>query len=296
MLKPTTADAIAALQEALATLPSELEARSEFFVQWRAHTAQVLETAFPDDHEPVRSFKEIEFSPRRLPKDEKREAQLRLDAYLAGCAAARTLIESLLWRLNTASTAEKQKEDAAAASPPAPEAKPATRPEPQSLPESLPEPPSVSLPAPLREPAPVLVPEPPPLVIIESSRPARQDPAPLACSARFQSNFPSIAAIAGGTMDSREVCGPVRSSMARVLSAWEKGDRDMAMAFSAQLLAELTLLSRNEPFKAVFDNMVSKAFDASDANGANGAAEVVKDAAPLCVWSLVAAMTEVMKN
>ena len=89
-------------------------------------------------------------------------------------------------------------------------------------------------------------------------------------------------------METRELCLPVRTSLTRVLSAWDKGDRDMALVLSAQLLADLTVLSRDDKFKATFEKVVSKSFE-------NGAAEAVKSAAPLCVWSLVAAMNEVMR-
>ena len=64
MIKTTLADAPVALQEAIAELPSGLEARSDFFVQWRGRTIELLERVFAEDHEPARLFKEIEFSPR----------------------------------------------------------------------------------------------------------------------------------------------------------------------------------------------------------------------------------------
>ena len=89
-------------------------------------------------------------------------------------------------------------------------------------------------------------------------------------------------------METRELCSPVRTSLSRVLGAWDKGDRDMALMLSAQLLADLTVLSRDEKFKATFDKVVSKSFE-------NGTGEAVKSAGPLCVWSLVAAMNEVMR-
>jgi len=99
MLKTTAADAADVLKSALATLPSEAEARSDFFVQWRTRTIELLERLFPQDAEPTRLFKELEFSPRRIAKNDPREDQLRLDAYLAGCAAARSLIESLIQKV-----------------------------------------------------------------------------------------------------------------------------------------------------------------------------------------------------
>ena len=89
-------------------------------------------------------------------------------------------------------------------------------------------------------------------------------------------------------METRELCSPVRNSLTRVLTAWDKGDRDMALVLSAQLLADLTVLSRDEKFKATFEKVVSKSFE-------NGAAEAIKSSAPLCIWSLVAAMNEVMR-
>ena len=94
-------------------------------------------------------------------------------------------------------------------------------------------------------------------------------------------------------MDSRELCAPVRSSLARVLGAWDSGDQDMALVLSAQLLAELTVLSRHDRFKSAFENVVAKAFDP---RSAPGVLDAVKSAAPLCLWSLVAAMNEVMKR
>src|SRR5204863_429563 len=83
MLKTTTADAVASLREAIAGLPSEAEVRSEFFVQWRSRTIDLLERLFPQDPEPTRQFNELEFSPRRIGKKDSQE-QLKLDAYLAG--------------------------------------------------------------------------------------------------------------------------------------------------------------------------------------------------------------------
>ena len=94
--------------------------------------------------------------------------------------------------------------------------------------------------------------------------------------------------IFGANMDTKELCAPVRSSLSRVLGAWDKGDRESALVLSAQLLAELTVLSRDERFKGAFEKVVNTAFD-------NDASEAVKAAAPKCMWSLVAAMNEVMK-
>lgn len=101
MLRLSPADAVASLREAMNTLPTDLDARADFFVQWRARTVAALELIFNGDHETVRQFKEIEFSPRRLTKNEAKDAQLKLDAYLAGCAASRAFLESLAGRVMT---------------------------------------------------------------------------------------------------------------------------------------------------------------------------------------------------
>ena len=228
MLKTTPADTITSLQEAVATLPVEGEVRGEFFVQWRTRTIDLLERLFAEDPEPARQFKEIEFSPRRLTKNEVRDEQLKLDAYLAGCAAARTLLESLIR----------------------------------------------SLTAPAEVPPDVQGEVQTPAVLIDATPLPEPD---------------AGGVISGGIMDTQSLCAPVRGSLARVLGAWDKGDRDAALVLSAQLLADLTVLSREERFKGAFDKVVGQAFD-------NGASEAVKAAAPLCMWSLVAAMNEVMKN
>ncbi|HEY8750980.1 MAG TPA: hypothetical protein VIM11_23550 [Tepidisphaeraceae bacterium] len=226
MLKTTAADAADVLKSALATLPSEAEARSDFFVQWRTRTIELLERLFPQDAEPTRLFKELEFSPRRIAKNDPREDQLRLDAYLAGCAAARSLIESLI----------------------------------QKVAASLFEP-SAQVQGEAQTPA----------ILIDTTPVSDAD-----------------GVISGGKMDTLELCAPVRSSLSRVLGAWDRGDRDTALVLSAQLLAELTLLARDDRFKGAFEKVVSNAFD-------EGATEAVKASAPKCMWSLVAAMNEVMK-
>ena len=233
MLKNTPADTIDSLREAVATLPAEGEVRGEFFTQWRTRTIELLERIFPDDPEPARQFKEIEFSPRRLTKDEVRDEQLKLDAYLSGCAAARTVLESLIQLLSA----------------PVCPATPEVQGEVQT-----------------------------PAVMIDAS--PLPDPEP---------ETDANGVISGATMDTQTLCAPVRGSLARVLGAWDKGDRDVALVLSAQLLAELTVLSRDDRFKGAFEKVVSTAFD-------NGASDAVKAAAPLCMWSLVAAMNEVMKN
>ena len=92
-------DALTLLREALATLPSELDARADFFVQWRARTIHNLELIFPDRPEIVGQFKEIEFSPRRLTNKDTRDEQLKLDAFLSGCVAARAQLEELVRQL-----------------------------------------------------------------------------------------------------------------------------------------------------------------------------------------------------
>jgi hypothetical protein len=230
MLKTTPADAADSLREAIASLPSEAEARSEFFVQWRTRTTERLERLFADP-EPARQFKEIEFSPRLLAKNDARVDQLRLDAYLSGCVAARALIEALIQNLTTISLY----------------APPITSNEVQGEAQT-------------------------PAVLIDTTPASNPD-----------------GVISGATMDTLELCAPVRSSLSRVLGAWDRGDRDTALVLSAQLLAELTVLSRDDRFKGAFDKVVSNAFD-------NGASEAVKSSAPKCMWSLVAAMNEVMKT
>ena len=61
------------------------------------------------------------------------------------------------------------------------------------------------------------------------------------------------------------------------------------MLVSAQLLADLTVLSREEKFKTVFEKVLSKTLE-------NGTAEAVKAAAPMCVWSMLSAINELSKN
>jgi len=288
MLRTTTIDAVTSIQEALTTLPSELEARSEFFVQWRTRTVETLETGFREDPGPARLFKDIEFSPRRLTKDEARDAQLKLDAYLAGCAAARTLLESLLWRLNTAGgkPAESQAVQVQAATPQLPAANSAPAPAPAvavpvvvaAVPVAVAAVPVAVVPIPLQAaPVPVAVPAAPTL----PSPPVEAVPP-------YVDSF-----VTGGSMEARDLCAPVRSSLSRVLGAWDRGDREMALVLSAQLLADLTVLARHDQFRSTFENVVSNAVDSG---ALPGGAEAFKSAAPLCVWSLVAAMNEVMRN
>jgi hypothetical protein len=238
-------DAVTLLGQALATLPSELDARAEFFVQWRARTIQNLELIFPKDLSVVSAFKEIDFSPRRLTKNETRDAQLKLDAFLSGCVTARAQLEELVRRLLAG-------------------------PDEPCINELIPPAPQV--------PAPIA---PEPLEV--------KPEAPLAQVKRTPVPDPIIK---GAHMSSHELCAPVRTSLSRVLGAWERGDRDAALVLSAQLLADLTVLSRDDQFKSAFDGVVSK-FVGRD--GAAGALDSLQTAAPLCVWSMMAAMNEVMK-
>jgi len=268
MLKTTAADAVADLQEALTALPSESDVRSEYFAQWRGRTADALDRIFHDDPEPVRQFKDIEFSPRRLTKDDAKDAQLKLDAYLAGCAAARTLLESLMWRLTTAGLPKEDKPI-------------------QTLPltsEPLVFEAVVAAPAPVVTAVAAVAPVAP---VLPSG--------PVVRRARVaETRFSDSPVLAGATMDSRELCDPVRNSLARVLGAWDRGERDMVLLLSAQLLADLTVLSRQDRFKTAFEKVLSKASDPSIA--ATPALDALKAAGPLCIWSMVAAMNEVMKN
>jgi hypothetical protein len=245
-------DALTLLREALATLPSELDARAEFFVQWRARTIQSLELIFADNPAAVAAFKEIEFSPRRLTKDETRDAQLKLDAFLSGCVTARAQMEELVRHL--------------LAEPEAP------TPEPMPRAEAEMQPLIAEAPVPQPSLAEAVLPE----------------PAPLAATPQL----PAEPVIKGAHMSSHELCAPVRSSLSRVLGAWERGDRDAALVLSAQLLADLTVLSRDDHFKSAFDGVVSK-FVGRD--GLSKGLDSLQSAAPLCVWSMMAAMNEVMK-
>lgn len=243
-------DALTLLRESLAILPSELDARADFFVQWRSRTIQNLELIFPDDVAVAAAFKQIDFSPRRLTKNEARDAQLRLDAFLSGCVVARAHLEEAIRRL----LAEPE------------------------LPRVV-----------LSEPVPdTHETAEEPITEEETSLPVTSQTAVAAVS-----TDPSAGAvIKGAHMSSHELCAPVRSSLSRVLGAWERGDRDAALVLSAQLLADLTVLSRDDQFRHAFDGVVSK-FVGSD--GVPGALDSLQAAAPLCVWSLMAAMNEVMK-
>ncbi|HWE98138.1 MAG TPA: hypothetical protein VG269_29605 [Tepidisphaeraceae bacterium] len=256
-------DALTLLREALATLPSELDARAEFFVQWRARTIQSLELIFADNPAPAAAFKEIEFSPRRLTKDETRDAQLKLDAFLSGCVTARAQMEELVRHL--------------LAEPEAP------TPEPMPQVEAAPQQPSIAEAAAPQLPVPEV-----PVVQLSSVEAVPPQPAHLAATPQL----PAEPVIKGAHMSSHELCAPVRSSLSRVLGAWERGDRDAALVLSAQLLADLTVLSRDDHFKSAFDGVVSK-FVGRD--GLSKGLDSLQSAAPLCVWSMMAAMNEVMK-
>jgi hypothetical protein len=117
MLKTSTADAMMLLTQALHTLPSEPDPRSDFFVQWRARTIETIERIFADDPALSRDFKDIEFSPRRLTRDAEKDEQLRLDACLAGCAQARLILERLISAVNQQAVALVEQSKAAADQP-----------------------------------------------------------------------------------------------------------------------------------------------------------------------------------
>lgn len=302
-------DALTLLKESLSTLPSELDARADFFIQWRVRTIQGLELAFPDEPAVAGAFKNIDFSPRRLTKNDTRDAQLKLDAFLSGCVSARAHLEELIRRL----LAEPEP---APAPPPAPPTEPAAAALPEPLevqpepppqvrplyPEPTPAPRPVYLPAPRVpvEPQPVAVePEPEPVepkyAFIEPAPAAAQvKPAPEHLVSAAPEPAPAAEpVIKGAHMKCRELCAPVRSSLSRVLGAWDRGDRDAALVLSAQLLADLTVLSRDDHFKTAFDGVVSK-FVGHD--GGKGTFDSLQTAAPMCVWSMVAAMNELMKQ
>ena len=305
-------DALTLLKESLATLPSELDARADFFIQWRVRTVQGLELAFPDEPAVAAAFKNIDFSPRRLTKNETRDAQLKLDAFLSGCVSARALLEELIRRLLS-------EPEPLAPPPPLPAAmEPAAPSVPEPL-EMKPEPspqarPVYIAPEPFPEPSPVTVIAKRPPVLPEPAvpeqrravpeqrravpeqRPAVPEERPVVSEQQrpvVPESEPAVEpVIKGAHMRSQELCAPVRSSLSRVLGAWDRGDRDAVMILSAQLLADLTVLSRDDHFKTTFDGVVSK-FVGRD--GATGALNSLQTAAPLCVWSMMAAMNEVMK-
>jgi len=99
VLRVGKSEATDALRIALDTVPTDGDARSEFFVQWRARTLADLEKIFQEGSPPVRRFREIEFSPRRLSGDEDRDDVLRRETCLSGCAVARHLLQMILDRL-----------------------------------------------------------------------------------------------------------------------------------------------------------------------------------------------------
>ena len=427
MLRTNKDEATACLQEAIANLPSAADARSEFFLNWRSRTAAALEVLFYDDPEVARQFKQVEFSPRRLTKDDVRDSQLRLDAYLAGCAAAKTLLEELLQRIaesthdqNEAKKSTIARETVSRTAPA--EAVADVEPAPAKIPAPTPdisrqeevarrnseddsiqrahvtsaasnsdrlksgessradgdgedskadEPKRAKLRQPaaddedsktdepkrarLRHPAAddddlktdepkrgklrnpsaddedsitdeprragsrraaeeresskadepkrersrraeadreVLKAEEPdheearPEVEARRSKPDRDS------SVRARPNHEPPTPVRSAAVETNQMCGPVRSSLSRVLGAWERGDADTAAVLSAQLLAELTLLSRQEGFKTAFQNVVARAFPPQAAP----AVDFVTASAPLCVWSVFSAINEIMKS
>lgn len=268
-------DALTLIRESLATLPSELDARADFFVQWRARTIHNLELIYPDQPEIVRQFKEIEFSPRRLTKKDARDEQLKLDAFLSGCVAARAQLEELVRQLLASLEAM-----------PAPVLTPEEPPQAAAAPVE-----QVFEAAPDGEHAPRLNEESRVVqtvaeMVAEPVVEAEPEPLPVELTPT------ESPVIQGARMNARELCAPVRSSLSRVLGAWERGDRDAALVLSAQLLAELTLLSRDDHFKNAFEGVVTQFVDVK---GVAGGLDSLHAAAPLCVWSMVAAMNEVMK-
>ena len=90
-------------------------------------------------------------------------------------------------------------------------------------------------------------------------------------------------------MLARELCSPVRSSLARLLGAWDKGDPGMALYVSAQLLAELTVLCRDPKFQGALEKVAGSVLEPAPA-------QAVKAAAPMCLWSVLTAMNEAMKG
>ena len=94
-------------------------------------------------------------------------------------------------------------------------------------------------------------------------------------------------------MDAQDLCVPVRGALARVLGAWDRGDRDAAAFVSAQLLADLSVLAKDNRFQSAFENVLSKSLAPDIAESTLAA---LKSSVPLCVWSMVAAMNEVMKS
>ena len=411
MVKTNKPGAVAGLQDLLSTLPTDQDARSDFFRSWKDRAITTLELVFQDDPQPVQQFKEIEFSPRRLSNDEVRDAQLKLDAYLAGCAAARTLLESLLWRL---SSADKTAAPDAAPAPLLTVARAAAAPEPAApkpRPKPLPQPAMTYAPSTdpwvIRNPDHAMEPEqshkplmsadvvllPPNPVQVEAALRREQEKAAKEKAQREKAERERVerekaekeqaareqaareqaqreqaerekaehekaerekakrakaererierekaeeaeaeeaaqreahrrsvkqqehrhgaerekahrtkgrrhpqsdeSVIAGASMDTRDLSSPVRTSLARMLGAWDKGDRDAAAVVSAQLLADLSVLAHHDQFQEAFETVVNRAFAPDEARKA---VEMLKSSAPLCVWSMIAAINEVMKD
>jgi hypothetical protein len=343
VLRTTKTEAMSKLRECLSSLPTDEDARSDFFLLWKARVTAGLEAIFGDHSKVVQQFKEIEFSPRLLAGDEERDAQIKQEAFRAGCAAAKAMMEALLEEVDeyyvtsplstgeilpaaedgraeqapesdlafaAAEAAEQMYITPAvtmrAAAPgkrhapasdgteriafieaPAPAASRAVE-RPEAVVSSI-----VETPAPLeiavvepprvRPETPVAVPPPAPVAVLPQPRPA--------AAPATGWDYLSADSNVTGTLKGRDLLVNVRTSLGRVLSAWDRGDRGAAAVVSAQLLADLSVLSRDHEFAAALNAVASKAY--SPASAPEGM-EHIKDIAPLCVWSVVLAMTQVM--
>lgn len=280
MLRTGKTEAVALLQESLSSLPGNEDARSEFFVQWRARSIAAIERIFPDDAEALRQFKEIEFSPRRLTKDDAKDAQLRLDAYLSGCVAARETLERLLRRV-------EEEFDG-----PPPGVRPVAF---EDTPEELiyePEIPAAEKEQTVQAAPVVTIPSAMPAAV--AAAPVHEPPQVLEVHVQEPVKQPTPAAPARkGTMKNKDLLEAVRTTLSGMLGAWDHGDRDAASMVSAKLLADLTVLARDEEFKSAFDAIVGKV---SAHMNATVPMETLRAAAPLCVWSVVLAMNEVIRG
>jgi hypothetical protein len=286
MLRTGKSEAVALLQESLSSLPGNEDARSEFFVQWRMRSIGAIERIFPYDAEALRQFKEIEFSPRRLTKDDTRDAQLRLDAYLSGCVAARETLERLLRRVEEEYDGPppgvrvvtfENTPDELIYDPASPAAEEQENPIEQASTDA--EPMRVAPAPPPAEGVAARVHEPPQVLEVHVQELVKEVVSP--------------APARKGAMKNKELLEAVRGTLSGMLGAWDHGDRDAASMVSAKLLADLMVLARDEEFKAVFDSIVGKM---SAHMNAAVPMETLRAAAPLCVWSLVLAMSEVMRG